>query len=354
MTRYRIFDGHNDTILRLYRTGMTAQSFFEESKTGHLDYHRAQQGGFKAGFFALHVPNELTSDHQSKKEILRTPDGYRVDAAPAINFQDARRVTQAQIELFDGIVQAGQGRIEKMCRTEQIERFFDEDSLLMIMHFEGAEAIDRDLELLDYYYERGLRSIGLVWSRPNCFAHGTPFIFPHSPDTGPGLSQAGRKLVDKANSRGIIIDLAHINQQGFYDVAAITSAPLVVSHAGVHAICPSSRNVTDEQLELISRSGGLIGITFFTSIIRKDGELGQDCLLAEVIDHIEHAVSVAGIDHVGLGSDFDGARVPSDMGDVQGLIKLVTALQERGYSHEAIDLITYKNWLRVIEQTWIP
>src|SRR5262249_49762542 len=102
-----------------------------------------------------------------------------------------------------------------------------------VLHLEGAEAIDSDLELLDEWHERGLRSLGPVWSRPNAFAHGVPFAFPSSPDTGPGLTERGRELVEACSGLGIMVDLSHMNEAGFWDVAGLEPGPLVASHSGV-------------------------------------------------------------------------------------------------------------------------
>src|SRR5213076_3622570 len=131
-----------------------------------------------------------------------------------------------------------------------------------IVHFEGADPLAPDLSDLHRWYERGLRSVGLVWSRPNAFAEGVPFRFPSSPDTGPGLTAAGRDLVRACNRLGILVDLSHINEQGFWDVARLSAAPLVATHSAAHSLCPSTRNLTDKQLEAIKASEGMVGLTF--------------------------------------------------------------------------------------------
>ena len=121
-----------------------------------------------------------------------------------------------------------------------------------------------------------MRSLGLAWSRPNAFAHGVPFKFPHSPDTGPGLSPLGFDLVRLCNDLGVVVDLAHVNENGFWDVAKVTEKPIVVTHAGVHALCPSTRNLTDKQLDAIGESDGIIGINFHVGFLRHDGRLDAE------------------------------------------------------------------------------
>jgi membrane dipeptidase len=142
-----------------------------------------------------------------------------------------------------------------------------EDGLLApVMHIEGAEAIDPNFEVLDVLYEAGLRSLGPVWSRSNAFGHGVPFLCPSSPDTGPGLTDLGKELIEACNRLGILIDLSHLNERGFWDVAAISNAPLVATHSNAHALSPHSRNLTDKQLTAIGETGGMVGVTSLPAI----------------------------------------------------------------------------------------
>src|SRR5206468_3587532 len=131
-----------------------------------------------------------------------------------------------------------------------------------VLHLEGAEAIDPGLEALSLWYAAGLRSLGPVWSRPNAFAEGVPFVSPSTPDTGPGLSDRGRALVAACAELGILIDVSHLNQAGFWDLARLELGPVVASHSAAHALCPTSRNLTDAQLDEIGASGGVVGIVF--------------------------------------------------------------------------------------------
>ena len=204
------------------------------------------------------------------------------------------------------------GRV-RVCRTvADIERCLADDALAAVLHIEGAEAIDANFELLDVLYEAGLRSLGPVWSRPNVFGHGVPFRCPSSPDTGPGLTDLGKALIGACNRLRILIDLSHLNERGFWDVAEISNAPLVATHSNAHAVSPHSRNLTDKQLAAIGETGGLVGVNFATSFLRPDGRHDRDTPLDLMIQHIEHMLEHAGEDCVGLGSDFDGAMIPAD------------------------------------------
>ena len=148
---------------------------------------------------------------------------------------------------------------------------------------------------------------------------GVPFRFPASPDTGPGLTEEGRHLVRLCNRLGILVDLSHLNLRGFFDVADISEAPLVASHSNAHRLCASTRNLTDEQLDMISGSGGLVGVNFAVGFLREDGMLEpEDTPLETVVRHIDYLVDRMGIDCVGLGSDYEGAAPPPSSATSRG------------------------------------
>jgi len=226
------------------------------------------------------------------------------------------------------------------------------DRLVAVLHLEGAEAIAPDCSNLETWYEAGLRSIGPVWSRPNAFGHGVPFAFPSGPDTGPGLTGAGRELVRRCNELGIVVDLSHLNEQGFWEVAKRSTAPLVASHSNAHALCPCSRNLTDRQLDAIRESGGLVGLNFAVGFLRADGRDDADTPLEAAAEHLDHLVSRLGIDGVGIGSDFDGCTVPAPIRDAAGLPRLFELLRARGWDEPSLKKLAHENWLRVLERTW--
>jgi membrane dipeptidase len=220
------------------------------------------------------------------------------------------------------------------------------------LHFEGAENLGPDPGALEDLYEMGLRSLGLVWSRPNAYAHGVPFRFPSSPDTGPGLSGAGKELVRECNRLGVLIDLSHVNERGFWDVAELSEAPLVATHSNAHALCPASRNLTERQLEAIRDSDGMVGVNFAVGFLREDGGESEDTPLETVVKHVGYLVERVGIERVGFGSDFDGAKVPKALGDVSGLPRLLAALRAGGYDEAMLNKVAHGNWIRVLRATW--
>ena len=213
------------------------------------------------------------------------------------------------------------------------------------MHIEGAEAISSNFDSLEILYSLGLRSIGPVWSRPNIFAHGVPFSFPSTPDTGPGLTSLGKELIKKCNNLNIVIDLSHLNEKGFWDVAKISNKPLVATHSNAHEICPHSRNLTNKQLQAIKDSDGIVGLNLATAFLRPDGKMEEDTDLENLLRHFDHLINFLGEDNVAIGSDFDGAKVPLKIKNLIGMNNLKEYLLNKGYSVDLIKKIFSENWL---------
>ena len=183
--------------------------------------------------------------------------------------------------------------------------------LAAVAHLEGAEAIDPELETLPFWHAAGLRSLGPVYSRANAFAHGVPFAFPLDRRPRPGAhAPPARAWCEACADLGIAVDLSHLNEAGFWDVAKLDLAPLIASHSGAHALCPASRNLTDAQLDAIGASGGLVGIVYAVGFIRDDGAEEADTPLSVIADHARYVADRIGAEHVALGSDFDGATHP--------------------------------------------
>ena len=151
---------------------------------------------------------------------------------------------------------------------------------------------------------------------------------------------------------GVLVDLSHLNERGFWDVAALSDAPLVATHSNAHALCASSRNLTDRQLDAIRDSDGMVGVNFAVSFLREDGRDERDTPLEDVVRHVDHLVGRLGIDRVGFGSDFDGAQVPAVIGDASGLPKVLAALWDGGYGEGEIRKLAHENWVRVLRRTW--
>jgi membrane dipeptidase len=351
--RVPIFDGHNDVLLRLYRRGGTdaPQAFLKGEAKGQLDLPMAQQGGFAGGLFAIFVPSPDGANGPNAETPSQSVSGGALLAA-AVELMPAQRVVFSMVSLLLRIERESQGRV-RICRNvNDIEQGLTDGVLAPVIHIEGAEAIDPNFEVLDVLHEAGLRSLGPVWSRSNAFGHGVPFRCPSSPDTGPGLTDLGKELIGACNRLRILIDLSHLNERGFWDVAAISNAPLVATHSNAHALSPHSRNLTDIQLAAIRETGGIVGVNFSTSFLRPDGRRDTDTPIELVIEHLEHILKHVGEGGVGFGSDFDGAKIPAGIGNAAGLQNLVEVMRTRGYSEPLIEKLCYRNWLRVLGQTW--
>jgi membrane dipeptidase len=353
--RLPIFDGHNDALLRFYRDDPgDGSSFLTRGESGHLDLPRALEGGFGGGFFAAFVPNRHPTGYRAEDDLTLTETGWQMRLAGRVAHPYALQTATAMLARLYRLEAASDGRLCVTRTSQAVRACLDTGVLAAVAHFEGAEAIDRDLDALHVFYQAGLRSLGIVWSRPNAFGHGVPFEFPHSPDTGPGLTAAGQALVRACNQLGILIDLAHLNERGFWDVARLSQAPLVASHTAAHAICPMTRNLTDRQLDAIGASGGLVGVIFEPCATRPDGNDESETPLEIIVRHIEYIATRIGIEHVALGSDFDGATMPRALGDAAGLPRLIAALRHHGYDDDALRKLTHENWLRVLAATWRP
>src|SRR5438876_1664142 len=218
-----------------------------------MDLEAAREGGFAGGFFALYVPSPSVPDPTEVPYALPLPD--------PIPHAEAARVVE---ELFACLCE-----LPVTLATSAAD--FQNGSVAAIAHLEGAEAIAPDLSNLESWYERGLRSIGITWSRRNDFAEGVPFEFPATPETGAGLTAAGRELVRACNRLGLVVDLSPLNWAGFWGLAQLSAAPLVATRSNAHALCQASRNLTDTQLRAIGDSGGVVGVNFAVTFLREDG-----------------------------------------------------------------------------------
>jgi len=337
-----VFDGHNDALTRRDHADLAAGR-----KGGHLDLPRMRTGGLRGGIFAVWTP----SPRDRKRPLPRQDGVIEFELPPAVAHARAAAFASAAAGRLFALERAGDVRGAR--RIADLDAAHEDDGPpVAVLHLEGAEAIDPGLEALETWYQAGLRSLGPVWSRPNAFGHGVPFISPSSPDTGPGLTDAGRALVRRCAELGILVDLSHLNEAGFWDVAGLEPGPLVASHAAAHALCAASRNLTDRQLDAIGASGGVVGIVFACMFLRPDFRDVADTPLELIAAHARYVAERIGVEHVALGSDFDGATIPAALGDAAGMPRLLVALAEVGFSSEEIASIAWGNWRRVLGQWW--
>ena len=343
-----IFDGHNDVLLRMFRAGESGSvDAFTNGRDGAIDLPKTQTGGFGGGFFAIYIPS--TPGDIDRFDAM-SEASYDLQLPDPIEFSQATETAQSQASILIRLQEIG--ALEICTTSRQIADCFERGVLAAIMHIEGAEAIDEDFHALDLFHGAGLRSIGPVWSRPNCFGHGVPFRYPSNGDIGPGLTGKGIELVRRCNELNILLDLSHLNEAGFWDVAKHSDAPLVATHSNVHQLCASSRNLTDRQLAAIAESDGMVGVNFAVAFLRSDGQKKIDTSLDLILKHLDHLIDLVGEDRVGFGSDYDGADVPVEISTAAELPNLRSAMRSHGYDEKLMNKLCHKNWLRVLEKTW--
>jgi membrane dipeptidase len=340
-----VLDGHNDALTREWYDGLA-----ERKSVGHIDLPRMHEGGVRAGFFAVFSAPPVWPEYSAAQ-----PDangGVRFDLPPSLPFAEAAAIATHAAGRLLALERSGDMVVARS--TADLDAAHDDldGPPAAILHLEGAEAIDPELTALELWYAAGLRSLGPVWSRPTVFGHGVPFTVPSTPDTGPGLTDAGKRLVTRCGELGVMVDLAHLNEAGFWDVARLEAGPLVSSHTAVHALCETARNLTDAQIDAVGQSGGLVGIVYANRFLRDDFEDDPSTPLSRIAEHAAYVAERIGVDHVALGSDFDGASIPAALGDVAGVPRVLDALREAGFDDVDLAKIAWGNWRRVLGAWW--
>lgn len=337
-----VFDGHNDALTRLWLSDHLdpVHAFVHERLVGHLDLKRCQEAGFIGGMFAIFLPpySYMQQHHPNK---LFDPN------ASDFTQQQIEQICLEQLDLAHQLAQYSKNI--KICTSVQnIQDCLAEQKLAIILHMEGAEALQQNPDLLDVFYERGLRSIGPLWNRPSRFGHGLNAKFPHSPDTGAGLTSDGKDFIKRCADKKMVIDVSHMNEKAFWNTVDILQQPIVATHSNSHALCPQARNLTDPQLKAIRESKGMVGVNFDVAFLRSDGQRNADTSIDVILEHLEYLMDHLGEEHVGFGSDFDGALIGTELEDVTGLYRLIERMQQRGYSKTLIENICLNNWVRVL------
>ena len=343
-----IFDGHNDVLTRILRAGGVSEceSFLSGMNT-HIDLPKSVSGGFGGGFFAIWVASpESGANYQD----MMTQGEYDVPLPEPVGAAEALSVVMEEAAILFRL--EALGALDVCTTVDQIRQSLHAGRIAAILHIEGAEAIDDSFHSLEVLYRAGLRSLGPVWSRSTIFAEGVPFRFPSSPDIGKGLTPKGFELVQRCNALGIMLDLSHMNEAGFWDVVKTSTAPIVATHSNVHALSQHARNLTDTQMKAIAESNGMVGLNFAAAFLREDGKMRSDIPLDQMIRHLDHMINILGEDCVGFGSDFDGAVIPAEINDASGLPKLRKAMRDHGYNDRLMEKMCHDNWLRVLELTW--
>lgn len=300
----------------------------------------ATESGLAGGVF------EVLVAPITQLRLTRTAEGMDIEYPPRLDRAYALDQNIAAIDALLRLGRESKGGMRLVRSVPEILRAKDEGVFASVLHLADADAIDEDLRTLYVLYEAGLRSMGITWSRQNAFGYGVPYRSPGNPDIGPGLTEAGFRLVRVCNELGVLIDLAHLNTAGFWDVAARSQAPLVVTHGAAHALSPTTRALTDDQIAAIADSGGVIGVSLEGVAPSPAG------IISDMLGQIRYLVERAGPQNVALGTDL--YRTP-DADHPTGAVllpELLAALREEGHDHATVTAIAHGNWLRVLGATW--
>ena len=332
----KIFDGHNDMLYQLWKRGDQKGQLYLSDVSDNplcLAHHHCQTGGLAGGLFAIFVPthNGSSSDPLEGTAPLSQPQAFQY--------------TMDMIEIAEYLADKHPDKFSLCKKASQAEQAARNDTIAAILHIEGAEAISPSLDELYLLKERGICSIGPLWSRPNIFGQGVPFSFPGSPDQGSGLTGHGKALVKACDETGILLDVSHLNEAGFWDIANLSDQPLIASHSNAHALCPSPRNLSDAQLDAVAERGGLVGVCFATAYLRADGARDPATEIEFILRQFDYLITKLGEDHVGFGSDFDGAVLPADLANPSMLPQLLDAMQDFGFGQPLIRKLCWDNWL---------
>ena len=260
--------------------------------------------------------------------------------------------TKKYIELFKSEIKKNSHVISQVTTYQELQNNKALKKMSALLSIEEGGAIEGDLEKLEYFYSLGVRMMTLTWNFPNEIGYpninmtNKTKVNIRIPNTVDGLTPFGKEVVKKMNELGMIIDVSHLSDAGFYDVINLSTKPIVCSHSNSRKICKVSRNLTDEMILALKKNKGVMGINYCPDFISSS----KKNQIPDIIKHINHIKEVGGIDIIALGSDFDGIPTPNGMSDATKTLELKEALVKEGYTQEEIDKIFYKNFLRVFKK----
>ncbi len=363
-----VVDTHADTPQRFLDEGFDIGST-DPNDVGHISLDKARRGNLGAEFFSIWVDPETNQGH----------------------------FAQHTFDLIDSVYEQAAHHPDRMVMAfsvADIERAHHEHELATLMGIEGGHSIENDMHLLRDYYRLGVRYMTLSWSNTNEWADSSGDINDPKVQHHNGLTDFGKQVVLEMNRLGMMVDISHVADKTFWDTIATTKAPVIASHSSARALVDAPRNMTDDMLRAVAKNGGVVQVNFFSGFVDEDYRKAMlarekdqaaaiqkyvESLKAQgkpvsyieidrmerewtakiprppfnsLIDHIDHIAKVAGVDHVGLGSDFDGVSgaTPQGMDSAADLPKITQALLDRGYNSDDIKKILGGNLLRVFRQ----
>lgn len=320
-------DMHCDTLMRAY---VSRKETVYDLPELMLDVKRLQAGGALAQFFAIFM---LSEDMRAQLGQAFPKD---MDYIKAL-----LRIHRETMKLHgDSIAEA-----RSLAEYTENKR---NGIISGILSLEDGRAVDGCMENLYWLHREGIRMIALTWNHENCFG------FPNSKDTRimqQGLKPFGKETIEVMNDLGMLIDVSHLSDGGFWDVAKLTKKPFVASHSNCRTIAPHQRNLTDEMIRALAEKGGVMGLNFCGPFLNEDGA-GRESRIPQMIKHLKHMINVGGIDTPAIGTDFDGTYGEFDIPECSKMQRLFEAMERDGFTQEQIEKIAYKNVERVIKETF--
>ena len=355
-----VVDTHSDSLAWPTRHGVDIGQRQEET---HMDLPRMKEGNQNVQFFACFASPSWIE----KKKVVQ--------------------VTLDYMDSFHTLMQNYPEQIEQATTADDVRRITDAGKLAGILCIEGGHSIDDDLSILRMYHRLGARYMTLTWNNTNNWADGVLDEPRHE-----GLNHFGREVVREMNRLGMLVDISHVAPATFWDAIATTTKPVIASHSSAKAICAAPRNLEDDQIRAVADNGGVIGVNYEITFVGEAYRTAKDTVdeekadeskraekdhpaesgglknalreideshdekvdelskphYTEIVDHIDHMVSVAGVNHVGLGSDFDGATMPEGMEDCTKVPLITDELLRRGYGESDVRKILGENFMRVM------
>ena len=311
-----VLDSHCDTPSEMVR----GRDLSIDNATGHVDFPKIGRSGVDGAFFALYIPADLDE-------------------------KEAMRCAMRQYEAVADALIGGQARVATS--MNQAYRNKEEGLFSIFLGLENGSPIGKSIERVKMLYDKGIRYITLCHSRDNEICDSCATLVKR----WGGLSPFGQKVVAEMNRLGMLIDVSHVSDETFYDVLKYSSKPVVATHSCCRTLCNHPRNMTDDMIRALAAAGGVIQINFYPYFLDSSYKEGGDRPSYTMIaDHIDHVVGLVGVDHVGIGSDFDGIEVtPDGMENISMVPKLLDELRRRGYSEADLEKIASGNFFRILE-----
>ncbi|QQT27684.1 dipeptidase [Sphingobacterium spiritivorum] len=351
-----VVDGHNDVI---YESIFKGKDIGKRLNTGHTDLPRLKEGGVDVQVFAV-----WSDDKKWKKGAFNHAND--------------------QIDALEKMISKNSQQIELAKSSKDIDAILNKGKIAAVIGVEGGNMIESKIANLEKLYDRGVRYLTLTWNYNLPWVTAAAIEVKTSSDKGKGLTAHGKDIIRRMNELGMMVDLSHGGEKTFYDVIATSTKPILVSHSNAYALMPHYRNLKDEQLEALKKNGGVIGVNFYSGFLdptytervkklyRKHfGDKGNYKLsptrqyeklpkklqheanapMSKLLEHINYLVKKVGVDHVAIGSDYDGIESPPrELEDVSTFPLLTKALLEQGYSKEDVGKIMGGNFLRLLRE----